>query len=387
MENNANNNLMRYHYLDGVRGIAAAMVVMCHFILMFFSDFETQSINRIASITHSFSAASIIQAYINMFNNGSLAVFIFWFMSGYVISINLFKSTGNNYLLSAFTKRYFRLAIPATCSAVIAYTILKSGAMHNSGFNVKNHNSNWIHLFYQFEPNFLQCIKNGVWDTFFDYHEKDSYNASLWTMDQELYGSLLSFFLFGVFRTNSKRYWVYAVIIGTHFFLNHFSLITFLCGFILCDLDHSQKTKHPVLIFLEGKIFSKWYLSMIILLMLLFFAGKKTHVDIRDMCSSCLIVFTISRSLSLSSFFNFSFFRWLGKISFSIYLLHLPILCSLTCYLYNKLQFSHLANAIISSSISFGVILICAQAFTYLVDVPAIKFSNRIGKFFIKSDT
>jgi len=376
----------RHHYLDGIRGIAAVMVVFCHFRLTFEEHFEERSLHWLQSHLHSEVLANFLQPFINMLSNGPLAVFIFWFMSGYVISIRLFSPNANAYLLSAFSKRYFRLAIPALASVIIGFVLLSLGVIFNQQFFVPGQSNKWLHIFYDFNPNFFAAIKNGIWDTFFNYVEKSSYNASLWTMNQELYGSFLCFFLFAVFRTHHKRYFVYAAILGVLFFQNNFSLITFLCGFIMCDLDYSSDKKHTILGWFENNLFNKWYLSTLFIITLLFFAGKKTHVDMRDMLSSGGIVFVISRNNFLKQFLSASIFRWFGKISFSLYLIHLPILCSSTCFLYNYFSGSHFYKIMMACTLSFALMIFLAGLFARLVDEPAIRFSNKIGKYFSKSD-
>jgi len=381
-----NTDHSRHHYLDGIRGIAAVMVVFCHFRLTFEENFEMRSQQWLLAHLHSEFLANFLQAFINMLSNGPLAVFIFWFMSGYVISIRLFSPNANAYLLSAFSKRYFRLAIPATASVLIAYVLLRVGLIFNQQFFVPGQSNQWLHIFYNFNAHFFEATKNGIWDTFFNYEEKSSYNASLWTMNQELYGSFLCFFLFAIFRKHSKRYFVYAAVLFILFFQNNFSLITFLCGFILCDLDYSSDQKNAILVWLENNMFNKWYIATLLLLAVLFFAGKKTHVDMRDMLSSAGIVFVISRSAFIKQFLMAGIFRWFGKISFSLYLLHLPILCSSTCFLYNYFEGSHFYKIAMACTLSFALMVFLAALFARLVDEPAIRLSNKIGNFFSKAE-
>jgi peptidoglycan/LPS O-acetylase OafA/YrhL len=46
--------------------------------------------------------------------------------------------------------------------------------------------------------------------------------------------------------------------------------------------------------------------------------------------SSCLLVFGVYASTGLSRFFAMPFSRWLGRISFPLYLMHFPVIASFT---------------------------------------------------------
>lgn len=372
----------RLHYLDGLRGMAALMVLFCHFRLMFDESFESRSLAFLNGTLHNKFLADFVQAFLNMLSNGPLAVFIFWFMSGYVISVPLFSPNGMKYLPGAFVKRYFRLALPALASVLVAYCLLLTGAIFNQQFFVPDQSNHWLHLFYQFHANFFTAIQNGLWDTFFNYNEALSYNASLWTMEQELYGSFLCFFLFAIFRTHPKRFIVYGIILGIFFIQNRFPLITFMGGFILCDLDHANGSKHPILLWLEEQVFAKSFYGVLLLCAVVFFAGHKTHVDMRDMLSSGAIVIIISRTNFLKKLLTTPVFKYLGDWSFALYLLHLPVLCSLTCALYNFFGGSHTQKVLYASSISLVVIVSAAALFTAFVDKPAIRFANKLAKTF-----
>ncbi len=360
------------------------MVLFCHLLLAFYPELTQHSIAALMNYTHSSTLSNLLQAYINIIFDGSLAVFIFWFMSGYVISIPLFKNTEHHIVLNAFVKRYFRLALPALASVLIAYGLLKLGVMYHLKVNVflNDKNENWIGLFYNFEPNFLLAIKNALWNAFFDYHEVSAYNASLWTMNQELYGSFLCYFLFAIFRQHHKRYLVYFIIGCVLFALNNFALVTFLAGFILCDMDYNKDFISEIKNKIESYFFSKWYMAWPALLGLLYFAGKKIHVDLRDAFSSILLVYILIKYIPFKKFFEQKILLWLGKISFSVYLLHLPIICSFSSYLFLELPYSNSSKALLTAVISIPFILGVSVLFNRLVDQKSIQFSRYLANLF-----
>lgn len=360
------------------------MVLFCHLVLAFYPQFDKQSLAMLMHYTSSTTTAYIIQAFVNVIFDGSLAVYIFWFMSGYVISIPLFKNPDHQIVLNAFVKRYFRLALPALASVLIAYVLLKLNAMHHLQVDAfLNHaNENWIALFYNFEPDLLLAVKGALWDAFFDYHEASAYNASLWTMNQELYGSFLCYFLFATFRQHPKRFLVYASVGCFLFALNHFALVTFLAGFILCDMDYNQHVLSDIKHKLESYFFSKWYLVWPALLGMLYFAGKKIHVDLRDAFSSIVLVYILINYHPFKKFFEHKLCVWFGKLSFSVYLLHLPIISSFSSYLFLQLPYNMGTKAALTAAISIPFILVVSVLFNRLVDQKSIQFSHYLAQLF-----
>ena len=86
--------MKRISYLDGLRGIACLVVVICHYTLAF-------------SIPH--------PSRIGIFANGECAVALFFLMSGLVLTIS-FARHPEQILLPA-ARRLMRLCVPALTAA------------------------------------------------------------------------------------------------------------------------------------------------------------------------------------------------------------------------------------------------------------------------------
>jgi peptidoglycan/LPS O-acetylase OafA/YrhL len=373
-------------YLEGIRGVAAIMVFLCHLARTFQPDLGELIFFYLKDHTQSHLISHLIHALLNMLLDGPIAVYIFWFMSGYVISIKLFGNKGREYLKNAFSKRYFRLLIPCMGSILLVYILLKTGCMYNVEvaklIGIKE--ASWMIDFYNFEPNFLNALKSGLWNTFFNFRWEDSYNVSLWTMQPELYGSLFCFFLFGIFGTIPKRHIAYAIIIIITFFIDS-NLVGFLLGFFLCDIDHSDNKLKGINSQLEKKIFSKWYYASLFFCFLILLAGSDVW-NLSNILLSSLLVFTVMRSGFLQTIFQSRPLVWLGKISFSLYLLHIPIICSLGCFLYLWLDLPHATKALLSSGITLTVVLLLSVVYAKYIDNFSLKFSNKIAEAFTKKN-
>lgn len=382
-----NNKTNKLFYLEGIRGGAACIVLIGHLKNIFFYDAELQSLQYLTTITHSNFIATIINSFLVVLVDGKLSVQVFWFMSAYVISIKLFGKYGHNYLKAAFIKRYFRLAIPALGSVLLAYGLLKLGFMYNielARFSGRPYPS--LTEMYNFKPDFLLALKSGIWDAFFDFKTKDSYNIVLWTMNPELYGSFFCFILFAVFKTRPNRYFIFLFFALTSLFLEYYWLVTFILSYMLCDIDHTSNRLKKISAYLIKHIFSKWYFCVTILLLLIIINGfgQQYYSAWVKIFVSAVFVFTVMNSIFLSDFFSRKILVWTGKISFSLYLIHIPVIYSLTCYLYMHIGLSHTYNALISSVITIIFVLAAAVVYTKFIDRPATVFSNKIANIFVK---
>ncbi len=381
------NKTNRLCYLEGIRGIAAFIVLIGHLKNVFDYDFENRTLAYFINLTHSTFLGTLLNSFIVVFVDGKLAVQIFWFMSAYVISIKLFGKHGSTYLKSAVIKRYFRLAIPVLASVLLAFGLMKLGFMYNhelEQFSGRHYPS--LTEMYNFKPDFLKAIKSGLWDTFFNFKSSNSYNIVLWTMEPELFGSFFCFFLFAVFRKGSARYYFYVCFIIASVFFQYYWLTTFIISYILCDIDHTTNPFKKMLATLSAHLYAKWYYSVAVIFILIMINGLNQHFysAYAKIFVSAGIVFSVMNAESLRNFFSKKILVWLGKISFGLYLIHIPVIYSFSCYLYLQIGLEHICNAWISSIITIAFVLTGAVIFTKFIDKQSVFISSKIAKFFVR---
>lgn len=386
--------MQKIKYLEGLRGIAALIVLFNHLQLTCFvthRDYVTGYINKLE--IYKVFKVSLINS-INLLLDGKLSIWIFWVLSAYVISILFFKPNDNydKILISYFTKRYFRLCIPVLCSVIFAYLILKHGLMYNNKV-VKvlgpASEKDWLITFYSFEPNFHKAIYSVVYETFFNYKLNSSYNRVLWTIQNEFLGSLFTFSVFGIFRHNSKRYILYLLILIVLIKLNIIWLCAFLVGYILCDYDFSTSNNQIIasLKLLELKLFKFKSYTFILSIVIIIFGRSimsffSISQNIQYLLLSVFIVYICLRNLIFQNFLSLKIPLWLGKISFSLYLIHLPIICSLTSFL--LLTNHSLIGKVAVTLITIAVVLIASIFFNKYIDKASVIYANKIGSYFKK---
>jgi peptidoglycan/LPS O-acetylase OafA/YrhL len=372
-------------FLEGIRGVAAIIVFLCHLRNTFIIDLDKKIYLFLVGHTNSIFISKTIYGLLNILLDGNLAVFIFWFMSAYVISIRLFQEKDKDYLVSAFSKRYIRLLIPSAVSVFFAYCLMKLDFMYNIQLSKQFghlYDDGWLGSQYGFTPSFLGAIRSGLFDTFFSFNATINYNSSLWSMNPELFGSLFCFGLFAVYGTNTRRYYIYLLIILIAYKLHINFLQTFLIGFFICDIDYSSNDLKKYLDPLES-VLSKWYISYLLFFVLLIIAGINGFWIFSNTTISALLVFVIMKSKALKHLFEMKPIVWLGKISFSLYLIHIPLICSLSCYLYLILPFSHEFKILTSALLTLFIALVIAAIYTRFIDKMSVRLSNKVGKALI----
>jgi hypothetical protein len=88
----------RLTHIDGLRGLAALVVMVSHFLCTFYPAFQT--IDAVDVQTRSGIELFITATPFNFWYNGNFAVCIFFVISGYVLSYSYFQNRGHGiYLL------------------------------------------------------------------------------------------------------------------------------------------------------------------------------------------------------------------------------------------------------------------------------------------------
>ena len=380
-------------HFEGLRGVAALVVLFSHFKLGYFSPEFGSLIQQISCLGLPLVFKYLLINSLKLFTDGFLAVWIFWVLSSYVISIKFFRQNDNfdKILIGYFSKRYFRLLFPVLSSILFAYLLLKLGFMYNIELaNLLNaDHQGLLATCYMFAPSFWNAIKMGVFDTFLTYNGDVSYNPVLWTIQKEFLGSLFTFSIFGIVRHNKGRFSIYLVILLITIKLKLVWLSAFVIGHVLCDFDYSsfhygffQKLKNVESIIHRYHIVILISSVVIILLGKSFMSFIKLPSEYHNFIMSVFIVYICSRNNYYRNFFSRKIPYWLGNISFSLYLIHFPILCSFTSYvLVANLTIQGKFIATISTLI---IVLFLSELFTKYIDKNGIIYANKIAHYFMK---
>jgi len=312
---------LRVHEIDGVRGWAALSVLLYHFFWLLLGN--TLTLARSPEL--------------HFWLNGPLAVYIFFVLSGDALSWP-FVSTGDTLLLDkTVLKRYFRLAIPIFYSSAIVYLLMRAHLIFNreAGPIV---GSSWLGGFLSFSPSALSLVNFSFSRVFLDFAAyPNSYNRFLWPMPVELVGSFLVFgFCYSIARRHRALHLTLAAALITLSLSEYFSL--FFAG--LCFALLRQR---GVFDRLRASAFGRFGApALIVAAIAIDTIDSTSRLFLNDRAPiegrlysilAIVIVFGIYSNRGLVHFFGNRVSRWLGTVSFPIYLLHFAVMCSLTSFL------------------------------------------------------
>jgi len=365
----------RLQALEAIRGIAALVVVLHHLAHAFWPGFLE-------------SRSPFVSAF-----DGSFAVTIFFVLSGVVLSMAFFEAPARDVLAAAAIRRYFRLTPPILVSVLLACLLLYLGAFANkeTANALGQSADHWLRRSYAVAPNFSDAFREGTYRTYLDFNRAHSYNTVLWTMNVEFFGSMFVFAFLALAGSLRRRALVY-MIVGAALFFGWRYTLNFLVGIALCDYYvQSRRVPFPIAM---GQV-----AGAILLVTGLFVGsalpgwfGRWVGVDFaahRMDCQTLGAVAAIGAVLFCPFWqrrLEFPWLTWLGRISFSLYLLHQLVICSVGCrtflWLHAAGAWSQFTSSLAAAAAVVVVSLLAAWAMTKTVDWSAIALGKKISALF-----
>jgi peptidoglycan/LPS O-acetylase OafA/YrhL len=179
--------MRRYAQLDGLRGVAALIVVLAHYVLAFQPAMYFGSVlgNRA-----SFAAAlPLARSPLTLFWQPELAVAVFFVLSGFVLAAGLRARPAP--LAELVLRRWLRLTIPIVVTSAIIWAVLAAGLHADRRLAALNHSA-WLDMSFgwlAWEPNDLRTV---LFQATIDLYARGRHwwNTSLWTMPIEFWGSV-----------------------------------------------------------------------------------------------------------------------------------------------------------------------------------------------------
>jgi len=356
----------RVAFLDGMRGWASLMVVFSHLLPCFLA------------ITTPFYR----HWYLTFLSDGNFAVYIFFVLSGFALSIR-FLQTGNARIpVELALRRYPRLTLPIFVSCALAFALMKLHWFFNVAASVPARSEDWLGTFYRFEPNLAHFLKFSLYNVFFNYDIARSYNQVLWTMSVEFYGSLLVFLLCLMFPYLRSPWAVLGILAGVMALANS-SMLPFVLGLMIAMSFQSETRR--VRDSSPGALIAS--LALIVATAAYSTISLKGFPTVHDIevrptfpstIFAAVFVFGVSISARVRGFFSNALSRYLGSISFPLYLTHLLVICSLTSFL-----FLHGINVHLVFLASLAACLLSATLFRY-VERAAIRLARVCSNVLMK---
>ncbi len=343
---------MRITFLDGLRGWAALVVLITHFIAAFVLQFYPNYHNPL-----------------HLFFSGHSAVYLFFMLSGFSLSSHFFLYSDFRKLLKLFIFRYFRLSIPILFSTLFTFLIISCGLI----FNEENPA---LAYFFKFDISLKEVLSFSFIDSILVKKDFYSYNPALWSIPIEFYASQVIFFFLSL--NLKKRGRICGYIVSFFFILFYFKAWPWMyCNFIMGVIfsDIYCKTNF----FLSNKA-KKIYFFLSLCSIGFFFLSRKAMFFTHDFYRFVIVTFFFLGVISfpaLQRIFSGKISSFLGRISFSLYILHAVILSSFSSLLfsYGKTNFSSIPMTIFFCFVmTLLFIFVISFLFSFFIEEKLISF-------------
>ncbi|KAF5026589.1 hypothetical protein F66182_1315 [Fusarium sp. NRRL 66182] len=359
----------RTTWLDGLRGIAAAIVTADHYFLgsVVNGGFMTAGFRSYWAEPPEANRMLIQQPPIRVIFSVEAMVPLFFVISGYAISVNLLqlRDTSRSEFLqrlsSTVTRRVLRIYLPVFCIASISQLIfffdLYQWDFGDLVWGRRPWTAPWSHVTFVFR--YMLDNMNIV-----SFQTHVGLNTQLWTMAFEFRDSYIIYLaVLGLASWQpSLRRLALGALIAYWFYLGVWDVYAFLAGLYLAEMhvisspgSVSPEAILPHLSWLPSRPKSSTinltivptYLSFILGVWLVCINGHgslppgyqflaliepspwESDWDTISQCwrttGSILVVYAISKSIHLQHLLNSALIQFLGKISFSLYLVHQSI--------------------------------------------------------------
>jgi peptidoglycan/LPS O-acetylase OafA/YrhL len=368
----------KVQYLEGLRGIAAVQVVLLHFVSAFLPGSVDGAVPPLRVLW-----------------DGHTAVYVFFLISGAVLTPSFAR--GGPWLRQAI-KRLVRLGIPVAAAAVFAVVLL--AAMpdeHLTAARVSG--SAWLAMDSSAAATLTHLLREATLDSLIlGYREytlfapiaqalpllEHALNAPSWSLHLELYGSFLVLGLV-LLRARSRRMHAFAVVLCAALFGTHPMFL-----FVIGHLCAARVAARPRVVLGAGLIALGLFMSAT---KDCSFVEAVRVVIARYAPAAAPDLFQFESQLAAVALFAGVLFSplaqrllsrcgQLGRLSFSIYLLHFPILFTLACAGFVRLDgFLPRAAAVTVTFIGFAcVVLIASVVFERAIDRNAVRLGRLIDR-------
>lgn len=384
----------RLLFLDGLRGIAALFVVSFHTA----SAFEpAATVGGTAPVHSPIDHVLRWTPILGLPFKGNFAVCVFFVLSGIALSLAPLRRLAAGRpvrasVVSAVVRRAPRLMIPALGAAAIAAVLWAAGAYDNVAAGPLS-SSPWFAGFWKGDPVWWGPLREAT-EGIISSSVPHVYVPVLWTMRWEFVGSLLVFGVFIVCPPRAVRFVAYAA--AAVFFWQSY-LFCFVAGVVIAELSPMLNGRQAAAAARRTSRRRWWIFAPLGVYGLVLgscpspapnaFYRSLVPGDWRDdiiqshMVGAVLLLAAVVALEPAQNLLSTAPCRFLGRVSFSLYLLHFLVLGSVGAATFTGL-YGHVPYVVASGSalvLTVAVALLAAYLFTVAVDEPAVRWLGRLN--------
>ena len=334
-------------YIDGLKGIGALMVYFCHFVFAFY--YAAYSLSPEAAHTASGLEIAIGKTPLNLLYSGNAAVCLFLVFSGFVLCLSYFSTGDKKRLGKSARRRYLRLMPMILMANIFIFLLMSLGLYRNAETAVLTKSEAWFAGFNQFAPDFLRMLYESLIGCFLQ--GSNDYNGVLWTIPYLFWGALAVYLTAYLAGGRRLRYLVYGALILILLKVDIYFAGVFL-GFAASDFFCTQEKGMelwrrfwvlPLLAFVLGVYLLSYPSIGVDMAGTIYAPLPPAYAVVYHMAGAVGLLIGVLGLPGLQRFFGAGAFRFLGDVSYSLYLLHFPVVATFSCWfflgLYEKLGY------------------------------------------------
>lgn len=381
----------RITWIDGLRGVASLFIVFHHFIMGYYPA-AYKGAEGVPHLQEGVEAA-FSQSLPGFFVTGDLWVSVFCLISGFVIAYQVFHMKEERQLSRSLLKRYPRLMLPVFALSAIVYVMLHLELFYNGPASLLS-GSEWLAQFYQNKTTLYDLFFSSIVDTWI-VGMSTLYSNAFWMLAELFAGSFMAYVLAAMGRGMNQRM-LYVYIGAVLLYLSTNSRLTdFALGVLLAYIaeqfgERIESRKKVcicagILLLAAAVVMGAYPVGHEpdnAYRILNHLPKRLNPVYFYHMLAAASLVAGIWFLKPLGKALSKKPVLFLGKISYSLYLVHIPILYSLTAWLLVRFM-AKTGNYNLSAGLSFAIslvaILVSAWLFYRFIERNCTRLINRIA--------
>ena len=326
----------RIYWIDGLKGIACIMIFVHHF----FVGFMPASYYGVGAMQHGNNGWEVLlsQSPASVIINGNFWVCVFCVLSGLVQGYKIFAMESLEKLPKDMVKRYFRLSLPVFFISLAVYLMMKGDLFFNIQAN-QIVQSPWLGTYYLEK----KTLKDVFYTSFISvwFAGDSTFSNAFWMLKEIFMGSYLTYILSMIGYKKRKNVLVIYAGLGIIFLILQSYMLAFVVGVIIAYImaNTNKKLKYQIIIgsmeILVGCFFGGYPTGVVPTNIYGLFSFQ-SYV-IWHILGASFLVLGIYHCRIVQKILSLKEFLVLGENSFAIYLVHIPILFSFSCWAFVKI--------------------------------------------------
>lgn len=395
-------NGAKIEFLDSIRGLMAINVILCHFVIFYYPETFYEEFAK----TDGGFLSWFYYTPLSVLVNGNIAVQYFFVLTGFLVGKTIFtKHLTGRMLCKRCVNRYFRL-IPVIFGAtfVTLIAILLNLHHHHQIAEILPY-TDLVNDYWDFEPTVINFLNNVFLKPFI---KGSDYVGPFWTIPYEFFGYIFLMIICFVSKESKWRRVIYiACAAFFHIFFDN-NYIIMLLGVVVADLYYNNSADTTVFSGFYSKIIKKKWVIALCGLIGTFFAVcpmnfTTTHAFLKYIpmagpgvirgTGMALVVYAVLYTPAIQKILSNRVFKGLGKISFSVYAFHWPIMLTLQTWLFDLFysKMSYDAAAVLAFVITLPMIYLFSyfawRILEYNKNYDVTKYLDRFSDFIEKKIT